>query len=769
MSGVRPRANPSALPGAKTIRMGPQKCPTLSPTSYSVSSPSAIPEHYLTPFEAISTEFPTKTKFTPLLSERHQRLAQHIMATSINLFPHNMGDEDGPLAADHYKRAVLRAPPSRFAIEFLPPTKLGGGSTYSYGMRISPISRGERASISSNGSNSEYDVWRRWEDCLWLQDGLELEARVSRKTGFYLQDQAASWESLPPGPDPNSVAQDIHDYIPKLTKRGTIFRTSMATIEQRDAELQAFVEALFKEDQPALIKEMRSTRLVTDFFGYWHRDNELASRKQKARARESRESLTPSLFSSYFSASSTSSLVEGKDGRSHSSPVKRPFLRARASSTSSERPHSIASSQFTENSTSTITGPSRPSPPPSVATTRRRALSVTSSSGSSSSQDDYSDTMSVASIPRSVEEVPIIFGQNSQLHSNPHSRPTSGLDALQEESEDVVAPLAQQETIQRKMNGRRNRSCQIYVTPPVTPSTAASESPRTPAGYDRSIRESWATIDSTTTYLEGLHIGFPTSPNGYRQSMASIRTFMTTDSAEAVIPRSPLLSDDQDKSRARPRASVPVSLSDFDMYPDVHDEDEIDSLYDAFPRPASFIPERPETPVPHGVGLRLNITDSFIPGPPSPTTSVSTTFSAITAMSGSTTTSISTTLTSSTASSGDGNTLSIKAALNNAIVMLRVSRDIELTELRQRVFNKFVGQEGVPLSKGFTIAVVVAHKNSPIAQLREPANGTRKRSTSVTSVDNPDMRIVDSQLDWETVAYSTEGTKLTLRILDTPA
>ncbi len=99
--------------------------------------------------------------------------------------------------------------------------------------------------------------------------------------------------------------------------------------------------------------------------------------------------------------------------------------------------------------------------------------------------------------------------------------------------------------------------------------------------------------------------------------------------------------------------------------------------------------------------------------------------------------------------------------------MLRVSRDITFTELRQRIYNKFIGQEGVPLSKEFTVAVAVAHMDVPIAQL--PKLAGRKRSASVTSVDHPEMCIVDSQGDWEVVAYTTEGTKLTLRILDTPA
>ncbi|KXN91635.1 hypothetical protein AN958_12487, partial [Leucoagaricus sp. SymC.cos] len=706
---------------------------------------------------------------------------------TLNLFQHSMGDEDGPLAADFYKRAVLRAAPNRFAIEFLPPTQVGGSSSYSFGMRVSPIS-----------PNSEYDVWRRWEDCLWFQDGLELEykraARQKRqrlqqgkgvkKNGFYLQDQASSWESLPPGPDPNTVAQDLHDHIPKLTKRGTLFRTSMATIEQRNTELQAFIEALFAEDQPTLIKEMRCTRLVTDFFGYWHRDAELVSKKQKSKTRESRESLTPSIFSSYFSASSTPSLLDiPNDNESQSnSPMKRPlrsFLRPRASTTSSGRPYSIASSQVTETSaptsartvSETLVVSSAAS---SATTVRRRAHSITSSSESSSSQDDYSDTISVVSNPRIAEEVPVLFGHNPQQHLDGQLRPGSMLDALPEENDDVP-PLTRQDFIRKKANGlnqRRNRNGQIFASPPTTPSSPSSERPRTPADIvvtppDRSARESWSTIDSTSTYLEGLHIGLPTSPTGHRQSMASINTFMTTDSADAVLPRSPSAwgpQEYQEKSCANPRASVPVSLSDFDIE---ISEDDYD--YNAFPRPASFVPERPETPVPYDAVPRSKAPEPYLPVPPSPTTSVSTTFSSATGFSSLTTSSVSTVATTSTSSSGDGNSLSIKAALNNSIIMLRVSRDVEFTELRQRIFNKFVGQEGVPLSREFTVAVVVARMNSPISQLRESKDtGARKRSTSIRSVDHPEMRIVDSQLDWETVAYSTEGTKLTLRILDTP-
>jgi hypothetical protein len=99
----------------------------------------------------------------------------------------------------------------------------------------------ETGSNSSKGSAySEYTIWRKWDDCLWLQDLLEYHytqmAREKRtrlvagkgvkKNGVYLHDRAASFESLPPGPDPKSISQNVHQFVPKLTKKGTIFRVN---------------------------------------------------------------------------------------------------------------------------------------------------------------------------------------------------------------------------------------------------------------------------------------------------------------------------------------------------------------------------------------------------------------------------------------------------------------------------------------------------------------------------------------------------------------
>ena len=257
--------------------------------------------------------------------------------------------------------------------------------------------------------------------------------------------------------------------------------------------------------------------------------------------------------------------------------------------------------------------------------------------------------------------------------------------------------------------------------------------------------------------------------------MTSINTLLTTDSAEAVLPRWEQPLEDQDQPQARSRLSIPVSLSDLEFF------EGIDSMHgssrgaptplstatpfiDALSRPASTIPQTLETSVQSNAYPNPKILEPSITDPPSPTDSVWTTCSA------STQTSVSTVISfSSSSSSGDGDTLSIKAVLDDAIVILRVSRDIEWGELRRRIFNKFIGQQGIPLSKDFTIAVLSAKMASPIAQPLEPVSGLQERSIAITCVDKSDVRIVDSQLDWETVAYSTEGTKLILKIFDVPA
>jgi hypothetical protein len=235
--------------------------------------------------------------------------------------------------------------------------RISGGNLY--GLRICPI-KSDSASSSSKSAQHDYVIWRTWEDCLWLQEDLESEyrrmAREKRnrlgalmnshffsadllmgsgdnpvagkgvkKNGLYIHDRAASFESLPPGPDPNSVPKDVHYFLPKLTKKSTFFSPSATTISQRIEELHNLISALLSGEMPALIKELRQERKITDFFGYWRRDYELAEKERMDKKKDKspahpRQSITSSVFSMYFPSSPSSSDLSMSD-RSSIPPV----------------------------------------------------------------------------------------------------------------------------------------------------------------------------------------------------------------------------------------------------------------------------------------------------------------------------------------------------------------------------------------------------------------------------------------------------------------
>jgi len=131
-------------------------------------------------------------------------------------------------------------------------------------------------------------IWRRWEDCLDFQRTLEVEySAVSKrrrkgeparnhhaKDMLYPSQRAASFESLPLGPDPSTIPVHVHAHIPRLSKKSSIFRVNESIIQQRGEEFKAMIEALFDEDSPSTLQELRTVINVRDFFGYWRRDKE---------------------------------------------------------------------------------------------------------------------------------------------------------------------------------------------------------------------------------------------------------------------------------------------------------------------------------------------------------------------------------------------------------------------------------------------------------------------------------------------------------------
>lgn len=345
-------------------------------------------------------------------------------------------------------------------------------------MRVSPVIFGDRASVTSRGPDTEYEVWRRWDDCLWFQGNLELEySRMARskrqrllrgkgvrKEGFYKQDQASSWESLPPGPDPNSVARDIHEHVPMLTKKGTVFRASHATIEQRAAEFKAMIEGLLKDDVPALIDELRNSCIVTDFFAIWRRDFDL-TQKQQARSTKPRTSVTNSVFPMYLSSSNLN--LHDTDHHKRPSNTRPP---------STLRSINTSDSSFINRFRKSSTDSSDTSP----------TCSSVSSDFSSTQSDRSLDSPVNTMVPTIVvDDLPITFNHNPHRRSDPYivNRASSALAALPEDREMCLKtnvslnkpPPTRRRRKSSSDQARERRSGGIFFSP--TDSFVASREP----------------------------------------------------------------------------------------------------------------------------------------------------------------------------------------------------------------------------------------------------------------------------------------------------
>ncbi|KIM91380.1 hypothetical protein PILCRDRAFT_810662 [Piloderma croceum F 1598] len=625
------------------------------------------------------------------------------MAQFFNRDSSYMVDIDGgPVAPDGWKRAVYRQPPRHFSIEILPPERQG--SNYAYGMRICPMQKDDdRSSSLAGGSHSEYKIWRRWEDCLWFQDSFELEyAQMSRakrkrlaagkgvkKNGIYIQkDKVASFASLPPGPDPHSVAKNIHDYVPMLTKKGT-FRVNQATIDQRYQELKACIEGLFQEGAPMLIQELRESQKVTDFFGYWRRDFDLALKQQKGKGiieKQPRTSISSSMFETYFSSTpnlttTEATLVNPPGGKSHKSPAGKVATLIKFGSKPSS--HSSSDDDFyphrgSDGSTSSWVGP--PSPPSTL----------------------YSS-------PSPYIDIPVVFGHNP-------------MESLPEDEELVTSMSGMNVAPHGKSVSPKSRGCN--ATADGSDSQNAELSADSP--YDRL---SAASIDPAS-YLPELKIDFtlPKCPSAIsefpRGSVASFATFMTDSSADAIIPLS-LQSDHRrsfstDSTRTRTLSDAENSLPNLD--------EDLDSYFD----------ETPVGELPSSMSL-FSFHSSSSRG-----RSQSSTLGDFTSSS------------DSSSVSGDGS-ISVKVVHNTSIILLRIHQSISFGDLRAKIYDKFVQQEGVPLSASFALAFLPP---API-DYSEP----RSRSSFMSSVGFPDlahMRFISSTREWQHAIALTGRGKLTL-------
>lgn len=196
---------------------------------------------------------------------------------------------------------LIHCPPD-YSVDIVPPTK--EGSSWHYGLRVKPLTNLISSPTSGPPTDAKgkriraYEIHRKWEDCLDLQRVLEKEyatlskARKSRLGGkkgnsvYGHPQRAASFDSLPTGPDPKTIPTDIHAFLPRLAAKSSLFRgaSGSALVQQRSEEFNEFISALFAPNAPALIDEARQAPAVREWFGFWRRDRDAMRRRDGDRA-----------------------------------------------------------------------------------------------------------------------------------------------------------------------------------------------------------------------------------------------------------------------------------------------------------------------------------------------------------------------------------------------------------------------------------------------------------------------------------------------------
>ena len=779
---------------------------------------------------------------------------------------------------------MYRAAPRRFEVESLTPTKFGmsslyphsagaliipPGSSYCYGLRIVPI-LGDATSTKTGSSIGEYNIWRRWEDCLWFQDMLELRYSVVsrekrqrlqagkgvKKNGIYIHDRAASFESLPPGPDPKSVAMDIHKYLPKLNKRAALFRQTQQIINQRQSEFVALIKAFFQEDVPALIQELRQDRVILDFFGYWRRDYDLATKEREKLHKTDSHTLDTSHIS-MFSQSSLSlsisppspttapsistqvhrspsssrwrprtadSMISLSDTDSAFSRLSRIIPRRNPSSaparvdctfqdnahTEDEQPPRRTMVASSSNGPSPLSQVQSPASTPSLPhRTRSKSQGSTKSQASKASSSTRAETYNVASdfplfLSSSTRDV---VSSSRPPHSPTYSAP--GLGTLPEDSElsSPISSLPPPTPRNRKdaSTDRAFRNCIIWndtdeasssecdgldrelqasvansvLKETVTKYTSSSSLPSSIALSNfspQSRRSSWRTSSEMAWPASPSSAGSPLDPDFPRwvgsdsgsKPESSIPKIPTVDGNGPTMHRS--LPGTRPRSHSQPPAidvSVPTEAGDggwsdlgedfIDTYfggsesfsiPNEDDSGDLPLDIDEDPadRASFFFPGVVPTQYGHK-GAYVDEPEDVYPlslatarpsqRSPSPQSQSSPTASTPTLQ----------------GVPLGSQMVTVKAVLDNSIVVFRARRDMPLADLRRRVHDKFVRTEGIALHGAFALAYVVSTDN----------NSARRISSM--SGDSSSLRAtpIRNEEDWA-AAVAECGLKITLRI-----
>ncbi|KAB5594896.1 hypothetical protein CTheo_1711 [Ceratobasidium theobromae] len=208
-----------------------------------------------------------------------------------------LGRDPDSSSSQMYRRGILIHCPPEYSVDIVPPVK--EGSSWHYGLRVKPLLNmpiSSNSPVDNRGKRVKgYEIHRKWEDCLDLQRILEREyttlAKARKGKGkkgnsVYCHPQrAASFDSLPTGPDPKTIPIDIHAFVPRLAAKSSLFRGGgNALVQQRTEEFNEFISALFAPGVSPLVDESRQVPAVREWFGFWRRDRDAMRRRESERA-----------------------------------------------------------------------------------------------------------------------------------------------------------------------------------------------------------------------------------------------------------------------------------------------------------------------------------------------------------------------------------------------------------------------------------------------------------------------------------------------------
>ena len=101
----------------------------------------------------------------------------------------------------------------------------------------------------------------------------------------------------------------------------------------------------------------------------------------------------------------------------------------------------------------------------------------------------------------------------------------------------------------------------------------------------------------------------------------------------------------------------------------------------------------------------------------------------------------------------------VKAVLGDTAVLIRASHSTSLTQIREKIYDKFASQEATTLPPNFVVAITTS------ASMKAPRGRPRSNSTSAVGLINSSgLRYITTEFEWQEL-ISTCSSKLALRIV----